>query len=120
MELNYIYIGMSINRYRQAQNMTIDSLAEKSGITPQYCSQIMNGRAQLSLKCLVNICNALNVTPNDLLAENITSEKVEVHLLKSVEHVFSDAAPSEIGHMLAISSAIKQSLRIANDNPNPK
>lgn len=71
MEINYIDIGKRIRRERKRQNLSQQSLAEISNLSPTNISHIERGATKLSLPTLVSISNALAVTPNDLLSDSI-------------------------------------------------
>lgn len=63
-------IGATIRNYRKKQNISINSLAERSMMTSAYISQIEKGNNGLSLAKFIMICNSLEVEPNKLL-ENV-------------------------------------------------
>jgi len=115
MKINHIYIGMNINEHRKPKGLTIDALAERIDITPQHLSNIINGKVGLSITTLINLCNTLDITPNDLLMDNLASTEVTPHLLMEVERVYADCTSAEIRHMLSVSSALKSSLRIGRE-----
>lgn len=50
-------------------------VAEKAGITGQKLSDIMAKRRRLEANELINICNVIKITPNDLLGYGIENEK---------------------------------------------
>jgi len=117
MALSYEMIGSRINHHRKAQQLTVEALAERSLISVQHMSHICNGRTRLSLTCLVNICNALNISPNDILLDDINSG-TEIQLKQDIQRVFEDCTNIETKHMLTIASALKQSLRISSKQIN--
>jgi transcriptional regulator with XRE-family HTH domain len=115
MILNFELIALHFNAVRQEKNFTVDALSEIVNCSPQHLSQVLLGKAPFSLKLLVNLCNALDVTPNDVLLEHITSKGIEVHLSAGVQRIYSDCDSTEVRHMLAISNSLKQSLRLKTD-----
>ena len=44
-------------------------VAERAGLTEQQLSDVVNKRRKLDANALFSICEALGVTPNDVLAE---------------------------------------------------
>jgi transcriptional regulator with XRE-family HTH domain len=48
--------------------ITQAALAEKAGLTPSAISQFISGDREPSLSSLLQICYALQTTPNDLLS----------------------------------------------------
>lgn len=59
-------IGNNIKRIRKLQNMTQPQLAKAVGLSTQHIAHVECGTTTLSLNALLNICDALSITPNDL------------------------------------------------------
>ena len=110
--LSYKLIGKRLRSARKSKCFTQEYLSELAGISPQHCSGIESGNAKLSLPCLVSLCNALDITPNDILMDSI--EKTTPHLLGEVASVFSDCSNDEIFLMLSVADNVKKSLRLKN------
>ena len=68
--MDYIALGRHIRRYRIEQNLTQEQLAESAGITASFLGHLERGTRVASLQTLMNICAALEITPNDLLGEH--------------------------------------------------
>jgi len=60
-------IALNIRRLRSGKNITLETLAEKAGVTKGFLSQVENMRALPSLPLLYVIAAALEVLPADLL-----------------------------------------------------
>ncbi|MBC1289142.1 helix-turn-helix transcriptional regulator [Listeria welshimeri] len=60
-------VGKNIKRIRQAQGITQEELANRIGAIKQTVSKIERGVYSPTFKVLMDICNALNTTPNELL-----------------------------------------------------
>lgn len=61
-------VGTEIKVRRVRQHLKSKELAEQLGIRPAYMSEIENNKAPgLTLALFMRICEALDVTPNDLL-----------------------------------------------------
>ena len=73
--MDYAYLGMRIKHKRKERRMTQGALAEYSDISIQHMCNIENGKTKLSVDCLVNIANALDVTLNDLIGDNVQANK---------------------------------------------
>ena len=71
--MDYKTLGLNIRSERKKQNMTIEDLAFKADITPNYLGKIERAQSKLSLEALVKIANALNITADDLLYHEFTS-----------------------------------------------
>jgi len=97
---------------RLSQNLTQEVLAEMSGISPQHVSHIEKSTTKLSLPCLVSICNAMGITPNDILLDSVDNSVPQ--MLKEVSAVFADCSADEIFIMLSQAENIKKSLKLKN------
>lgn len=73
MELNNENIkrvlSKNIKDLRISSNLTQENLAELSDISVNFLKDIESNRSGPSLKTLINICNSLSATPNELLKE---------------------------------------------------
>lgn len=76
MELNYIGIGQRIAKRRIQMGLKQNMLAERLDLSNNYLSSIERGKEKPSLEVIVNICNALQVTPDYLLMGNMYSNNV--------------------------------------------
>jgi transcriptional regulator with XRE-family HTH domain len=103
---------MRIKNKRLSMGLTQESLSEDAGIGVQHLSKIENGKAPLSLTCLVSIANALQTTTDHLLMDNVSEAKTQ--LLQEVEAVYSDCTPAETFILVETSKALKQNIRIKN------
>ena len=80
-------IGENIRKYRKANNMRQEDLAEKTDLSSNYIGMIERGEKIPALDTFINIANVLNVSSDMLLCEKITksaeikscilSEKIE-------------------------------------------
>ena len=111
MELNYQLIGIRIRKLRKKQKMTQERLSELSGISPQHLCQIESAKTKLSLPALVNICNALNVTTDEVLCDVLTADNAE-QINSDIAEIFSDCTQDEIYLMLSVADSVKRSLRL--------
>ena len=64
------HIGKSIQECRKRKGIKQEDLASLSGISSAFVSAIERGVKEPSLKNFIMIANALNVSPNELLAES--------------------------------------------------
>ncbi|MBX9665177.1 MULTISPECIES: helix-turn-helix domain-containing protein [Sphingomonadaceae] len=62
-------VGLNFVRLRKDKGLTQERLAEMSGFTQQYISDLERGRRNPSVVTLFHLASALNVTPADLVAE---------------------------------------------------
>jgi len=100
--INYVVIGKRIRELRSKKRLTQAALAELSGIEPSNISHIERAATKLSLPTLVSIANALEVTLDELVWDNL--KKSEHVSLSIIDELVSDCSPSELK---AISEVIK-------------
>ncbi|WP_303837907.1 helix-turn-helix domain-containing protein [Ruminococcus flavefaciens] len=72
MDINYSSIGLRIKYFRSERKITQEELAELVGTTSRHIINIEMGIKGPSLNLLVSIANALEVTSDDLLIDNLS------------------------------------------------
>ena len=60
-------VGGNVRAVRQARGMTQEQLAEQSGFSQQYISDLERGRRNPTIVSLYELAQALKSTPIDLL-----------------------------------------------------
>ena len=65
---------------RREKGVTQEKLAELTGLSNPHISNVETGSTQVSLKSLIAIANALEITPDVLLCDNIRYGK---HIFKN-------------------------------------
>lgn len=110
IDLNYHLIGMRLRAVRKKRGLTQERLAELAGISPQHCSGIETGAAKVSLAALVQLCNVLDVTPNEILMDSV-KQSTPIYL-KDMADTFADCTPDELFLMLSQAENLKNSLRL--------
>lgn len=75
MELNYQGIGKRIKTTRIKANLSQERLAALVGLSTSHLSNIENGTTRISLTTLVNLADALSVTPDALLCDSVIHAK---------------------------------------------
>ena len=85
--MDYYKIGQKIRKFRKAQNLSQEELAEKIGISTTHMSHIETGNTKLSLPVFVELAEALNVQADDLLndREVISTSKANRELSEILE-----------------------------------
>ena len=63
-------IGLRIRGARIARSMTLQALADVSGLSPSMLSLVERGRASPSIGSLIVIASALGVAMSDLIVED--------------------------------------------------
>lgn len=109
MELDYKAIGKSIKIARIKADLTQEKLSEMVGISPTHLSNIETGTTRVSLKAIISIANALNITSDDLLCDNVIKAKVQFE--QDIAAVLEDCDEYEIRVIRDMAAATKETLR---------
>jgi len=96
VDINYRIIGLNVSIHRHSLNWTQEQLAEKAGLSKQFVGNIECGRAIPSLKTVLSLCDALNVTPNDLLSLASTHDPNAPCTLREELHVFKESITDQL------------------------
>jgi transcriptional regulator with XRE-family HTH domain len=62
-----VSFGQTVRRRREALSMTLEQLAERSGLSPNYVGSVENGRRDPSLSTVLALAKGLKSTPGELL-----------------------------------------------------
>ncbi len=112
MKIDYKLIGKRIREERISQNLSQQTLAEISNISPTNISHIERGATKLSLPTLISIANALAVSADFLLCDSlIEAERIYID---EVNDLLSDCNLNELKLIIDIMKSIKTSLRHYN------
>jgi len=71
MKLDDTFIGKNVRKFRDEKKMTQARLAEIADLSVPYISYIEAGQRRVSLETLCQIADALDVTVNDFLYDNV-------------------------------------------------
>jgi transcriptional regulator with XRE-family HTH domain len=86
-------IGVRIRGARIARSMTLQALADVSGLSPSMLSLVERGRASPSIGSLIVIASALGIAMSDLIvddsstAENAVVRQADQRVIETAEHV---------------------------------
>jgi transcriptional regulator with XRE-family HTH domain len=98
MESIYILeISKKIKKYRLDKQLTIQELAEMSGVTKGLISQIENGRSIPSMPVLFKIIHSLDVAVNEFFGDMIKPVKEEPVLIMRSENYTSFEKEDAVG-----------------------
>ncbi len=109
MELDYKAIGKRIKIARIKAELTQERLAEQIDISPTHMSNIETGTTHVSLSVIVKIANALSVTPDELLCDNVICARVQFE--QDISALLSDCDEYEVRIIKDMVQALKDSLR---------
>lgn len=74
-------IGNNIQIARLKKGLTQEALSEKCNVSTKYISAIERGVSSGSISLIVDICNALDVTPNYIFSNTISNSNDTVDVL---------------------------------------
>jgi transcriptional regulator with XRE-family HTH domain len=69
MNADLKYIGANIREARQRKGLTLEVLSGLAGISESFLGMAERGSSCPSLETLLALCDALDLTPNDLLVK---------------------------------------------------
>ena len=109
MSLNYKSIGKHNREIRQRNHLSQAILSELVDKTPSYISYIESGIKSMSLDTFVLIANALGVSPDQLLLEQITCS--EQCASEEITLLLSDCTTYEMLILMDVLKTLKTSLK---------
>lgn len=83
-------IGPKLREAREAREISVRSLAQKTGFSPSFLSQVELGQSSPSLASLQRICNALEIEMPDLLRDSSRAHRTPVLRRSERESIRSD------------------------------
>jgi len=109
MVIDYNAIGLRIKIARIKAKMTQEVLAEKAELTAAHMSNIETGNTKLSLPTIIRIANALSVSVDELLCDNVVHSN---HVFnKEAQEILADCSPYDIRILVDILKSSKEALR---------
>ncbi len=99
-------LGKRINWARKERNLTAEKLSELCDINATYLRQIEGGTKIPSLPVFIDICNALRVSPDYLLRDELAAN--EVSRIKELELLWEHTSPSQQAIAAAMIQAVLQ------------
>lgn len=109
MELDYKAIGKRIKIARIKADLKQDQLSEMVDVSPTHLSNIETGTTRVSLQTVIRIANALSVSADDLLCDNVIRTKAQFE--KEIEGILADCDEYEIRVMADMMRSLKETLR---------
>ena len=97
-------LGKRINAVRKDRGLTADRLSEMCNINATYLRQIEGGVKMPSLPVFIDICNALRISPDYLLQDEMGEN--EISKIKELEALWKDVSPSKQELAVAMIKAV--------------
>ena len=77
IEANFEKIGSRIRAYRKKKGYTQLQVAEAAFFTERAYADIERGKSNARLDSIINICNVLDILPNDILLDDSDTENID-------------------------------------------
>ena len=107
--MNYYDIGQRIRKYRKANNLSQEQLAESIGISVTHMSHIETGNTKLSLRVLVDIAKALSVQTDNLIYDVLEQNKTTAQ--QEIINILDSCSTKEAFILIDMLKAAKTSLK---------
>lgn len=111
MTINYSLIGNRIKTARKAKGLSQSELSELIDKSVGYMSYIETGSKKPSLETLIQIANALDVTIDELLSDNLAASSTVSNT--QINQLLSDCSAFEKSVILLSIKSIKDAIRIS-------
>ena len=109
MEIDYKAIGQRIKIARIKKGITQEAVADIIDITPAHMSNVETGKTKVSLPTLIEIANALSVSVDVLLCDNVRASQ---NIFKGeAKEIFEDCDEYEIRMIADFVRAAKETIR---------
>lgn len=109
MTINYSLIGNRIKTARKAKGLSQSELSELIDKSVGYMSYIETGSKKPSLETLIQIANALDVTIDELLSDNLVAASPVSNT--QINQLLSDCSAFEKRVILLLVQSIKEAIR---------
>ena len=109
MSLNFKLIGLRVKESRLQKRMSQAELAERTDLSVSFISHIETAKKRASLESLVRIANALEVTVDQMLNGNQTSDPAEYRI--ELAQPLNDCSSYEKRIIYEVALTVKKSLR---------
>lgn len=99
-------LGKRINIVRKDRGFTADKLSELCDINATYLRQIESGAKVPSLPVFIDICNALSISPDYLLQDELNTN--EVSKIKELTELWEKVSPNKQALAASMIQAVLQ------------
>ena len=107
--IDYVTIGKRIQELRKQRKWTQSKLAELSEVEPSNISHIERAATKLSLPTLIKIANALEVSLDELVYNNL--KKCDHVSISRINDLLADCTPDELSAVCEVITTAKNVLR---------
>ena len=75
-----VFVGKKIKEYREDIKLTQEQMAKELDVAPNHYGRIERGENSCTMANLIQICNILKVTPNDLVGGLVITKDDDLKL----------------------------------------
>ena len=118
MAVDYSALGEKIRGYRVKRGFTQEKLAEEANRSSTYISHIERGVKSMSLDTLVEVANALNITADSLLVDELDNTIVITN--HEFASLIADCSEYERRVLLEVVKSTKTAMRSFSYCQRPK
>ena len=102
-------LGVKIRKYRKYRHLSQIDLSEMAQVTPQYLSDIENGKVNISIDVFIRLVEALDVSAAEMLGIKTSAE---ANLpISELSDIFSDCSDPEKEMLLKVLRNIKDAVK---------
>ena len=84
---NLIDIGNKLYTVRKRKGLTQAQVAEAAGLSDRTYADIERGSVNMRIESVLKICEALDITPNDIFVEDQEAEEKNASILERLDHL---------------------------------
>lgn len=106
--MDYEALGKRIKQFRRLKGLTQLKLAEKMDVSVSHISNLENANTKPSVDTLVEICNAFEITSDQLLCDSLDYEKNSYY--REMEELFKGCSKQEIQLITEIARVLRKHL----------
>jgi transcriptional regulator with XRE-family HTH domain len=97
-------LGRRVRRFRAERGLSQEKVAEKSGISSKYMSDLERGEANVSVQVLERVAATLGTTPIDLLDNGHEAERAV--LVEEIRRFLETAADDKVRTLYRIMKGV--------------
>ncbi|SNS93902.1 Helix-turn-helix domain-containing protein [Rhodococcoides kyotonense] len=86
-----------LRTHRRGAGLTLDDLAERTGLTKSYLSKVERGVSTPSISVALKIASALDADVGQLFSDEVDSGSMTISRLSDAAPGYSPIAPSQVG-----------------------
>ena len=91
--MDYYAIGQRIRKYRKAQGLSQEALAERVDISTTHMSHIETGNTKLSLQVFADLAEALQISVDSLLYDANENSKQQTY--QEITDILNQSTPAQ-------------------------